>query len=157
MVGFPYDDVRSWCSPYPPEVFAAQFEKLAAGWEPGLAELQAAVQKTPAHKRAAAEAELVYARAARLYFRSAANQMRFVLARDALADSSRPLPPPEREKRLVEIRRVLEEEIATAREMFTLAQHDSCIGFEAASQYFYLPLDLAEKVFVCRQILDDLR
>jgi hypothetical protein len=50
----------------------------------------------------------------------------------------------------------VQQEIAIAREMLTLAQRDSCIGFEAASQYFYLPLDLVEKVFSCRLIADDL-
>ena len=37
MIGFPYDDVSSWCPPYPPDVFASQFEAtgrpLAAGPE----------------------------------------------------------------------------------------------------------------------------
>jgi len=154
MVGFPYDDVASWCPPYPPEVFASQFEKLAAGWEQGLEELRLAVENTPADKRLAAEAELRYARAARLYFQSAANQTRFVLARNALADASGSVP--DRHQRLEQLRRLLQEEIAIAREMFTLAQQDSCVGFEAASQYFYLPLDLAEKAFSCRLIADEL-
>jgi hypothetical protein len=153
MVGFPHDDVGSWCPPYPPEVFASQFEKLAAGWEQGLGSLRLAVENTPADKRPAAEAELRYARAAGLYFRSAANQTRFILARNALANA--PGSSPDRPQQLESLRRLLQQEIATAREMFTLARQDSCIGFEAASQYFYLPLDLAEKAFSCRLIADD--
>src|SRR5688572_17936607 len=39
MIGFPYDDLAQWRGPYPPEVFAAQFEKVAKGWEAGVAEL----------------------------------------------------------------------------------------------------------------------
>jgi hypothetical protein len=152
MVGFPYDDVKSWCGPYPPEVFACQFEKIASGWEGGLPKLRVAVDKTPVERRPAAEAELVFARAAQLYFKSVANQTRFILARDALEDAANPLSPAERRKRLDEIRRILDDEIALAREMFTLARGNSCVGFEAASQYFYLPLDLVEKVVNCRGI-----
>ena len=51
MVGFPYDNVSSWCPPYSPEVFATQFERLAAGWQTGLDALQLAVAGTPADKR----------------------------------------------------------------------------------------------------------
>lgn len=155
MVGFPYDDVSSWCPPYPPQVFASQLEKLAAGWEQGLEDLRLAVDQTPADKRSAAEAELRYARAARLYFQSAANQTRFVLARNALENAA--ASPADRQQLLDQLRRLLELEIAVAREMFTLARQDSCIGFEAASQYFYLPLDLVEKAFRCRLIADELR
>lgn len=152
MVGFPYDDVSSWCPPYPPQVFASQLEKLAAGWEQGLEELRLAVDQTPADKRSAAEAELRYARAARLYFQSAANQTRFILARNALGETA--ASPADRQQQHDQLRRVLQQEIAIAREMFTLARQDSCIGFEAASQYFYLPLDLVEKAFGCRLIAD---
>ena len=94
------------------------------------------------------------ARAARLYFKSVANQTRFVLLRDTLADDANPLSPGERKECLDRICRVLEEEIAVAREMFTLARVNSCVGYEPASQYFYLPLDLVEKVVNCRQLLD---
>lgn len=154
MVGFPYDDLTSWRGPYPSEIFAAQFEKTAVGWEDGLAELKLAVQNAPSELRSDAEAELVFARAARLYFQSVANQTQFVVLRDALADAAEPLPSATRAEYLDEIRRVLQNEMAIAREMFTLAQLNSCVGYEAASQYVYLPLDLVEKVVNCRWILD---
>ena len=112
------------------------------------------VENTAADKRLAAEADLRYARAARLYFQSAANQTRFVLTRNALADGSG--SPTDRKQQLEQLRRILQQEIAVVRAMFTLAQQDSCVGFEAASQYFYLPLDLAEKAFSCRLIADEL-
>ena len=154
MVGFPYDDLPHWHGPYPPEVFAAQLEKVATAWKPGLAELQIAVDKTPTDRRAAAEAELLFARAARLYFKSVANQTRFVLARDALAEPAASLTSDQCQQRLAEIDRLVRDEIALAREMFTLARLNSCIGFEAASQYFYLPLDLVEKVIGSQYVLD---
>jgi hypothetical protein len=154
MTGLPYDDLDSWHGPYPPLVFVAQMEKVAAGWKEGLAPLQAAVERAPAQQRADAEAGLVFARAAHLYFQSVANQARFVSARDALAKSTPASTPDQRRQRLEEIRRIVRDELAIAREMFTLANRNSCVGFETASQYFYLPLDLVEKVVSCRQILD---
>jgi hypothetical protein len=154
MVGFPYDDLDLWRGPYPAPVFAAQMAKVAVGWKEGLAPLQMAVARAPAARRADAEAELIFARAAQLYFQSVANQARFVLARDALAQNQPALTPDQRRQRLAEIRRLVRDELAIAREMFTLANRNSCVGFETASQYFYLPLDLVEKVFSCQQILD---
>lgn len=154
MWGIPYDDLSGWRGPYPADVFAAQFEKMADGWEPGLAELQAAVAKTPPDRRGETQADVRYARAAALTFRSVANQARFVLARDALAGASGALPPTDRRRRVAEVRRLLESEIDLARQMYALACADSRIGFEPSCQYFYLPLDLVEKVVNCRWLLE---
>lgn len=154
MVGFAFDDVNSWGGPYPPHVFAEQMEKVAVGWEKGLPLLRMAVEKSPPERRREAEAEFRFARAAHLYFRSAANQTRFVLTRDALANTELPLPAEQRDKCLEKLRRIVSDELAVSREMYELARADSTIGYEAASQYFYLPLDLVEKVFSCRQLLD---
>ncbi len=89
------------CAPlcyHPPDVFAAQFEKMAAGWESGIAELQVAVDKTPADRRKDAEADLRLARAARIHFQSVANQARFVLARDTLATPVAAQSPDDRDR-----------------------------------------------------------
>ena len=51
------------------------------------------------------------------------------------------------------MKRRLESEIALARQLFTLTREDSRIGFEPSCQYFYLPLDLVEKVINCRWLL----
>jgi hypothetical protein len=153
MWGIPYDDLDSWRGPYPPEVFAAQFEKIAEGWRPGIAELQAAVEKAPPDRRNEAQADLRLARAAAINFQSVANQTRFILARDALANPSNTPSPEEAHRLRVEIKRCLESEIVLARQLFTLAREDSRIGFEPSCQYFYLPLDLVEKVVNCRWLL----
>ncbi|MBN1910737.1 MAG: hypothetical protein JW818_13410 [Pirellulales bacterium] len=151
MVGFPMDDLRRWRGKYPAGVFASQLEKVAAGWAEGLKSLEEAVAKTPADRKAQAEEQLLFARAARLYFASAANQARFITARDTLA--RRKLSPAERKAQQAVIDRVVKNEIDLAREMYTLAKQNSCVGFEAASAYFYLPLDLVEKVVNCRYVL----
>jgi hypothetical protein len=112
--------------------------------------LQAAVEKAPAVRKKQVGADLRYARAAAIKFQSVANQARFVLARDALNGA---VTAEARQKLRAEVRRLLESEIALARELYSLVMEDSRIGFEPSCQYFYLPLDLVEKVVNCRWLL----
>ena len=110
----------------------------------------------PPNRRAENQAELRLARAADLHFQTVANQARFVMARDTLADTRHPLlaggtPPAGRSR----CGGIAGSEIALARELFTLTRQDSRIGFEPSCQYFYLPLDLVEKVINCRWILEN--
>jgi len=153
MWGLPYDDLDGWRGPYPADVLIAQFEKMAAAWRAGIAELALAVQHTPARHRAEAAADLRFAQAAAMHFQSVANQSAFVLARDALAKSADSLSPAERRRLRQEMKGRLESEILLARDLFLLVQQDAQIGFEPSSQYFYLPLDLVEKVVNCRWLL----
>ena len=81
MWGLPYDDVNGWRGPYPAEVLAAQFEKIAQGWQPGLEELRRAVEAAPEAQRAEVRADLQFAQAAAIQFQSVSNQTRFVSAR----------------------------------------------------------------------------
>ncbi len=148
MWGLPYDDLDGWRGPYPPEVFAAQFDKVASGFKTGIESLEQAVASAPAERRGDAESDLRLARAASIHFQSVANQARFVRARDALAAGAE-----DGERLRAEMRSSVESEIALSRELYALACEDSRIGFEPSCQYFYLPLDLAEKVVRCRWIL----
>ena len=154
MWGIPYDDLDGWRGPYPPEVFAAQFEKVAVGWREGIGELRTAAEKAPPDRRSQAQADLRLATAAAVKFQSVANQACFVIARDALAEPSGMLSPEQRHRLRVEIKRILESEIVLARRLFTLVREDSRIGFEPSCQYFYLPLDLVEKSINCRWLLE---
>jgi hypothetical protein len=156
MWGIPYDDVDRWRGPYPPGVFAAQFEKMAAGWRSGVEQLQMAVEKAPQDRRDEVADDLRFARAAGIIFQSVANQTRFVVARDVLAVGSDTLPARERDRLRTEMKRSLESEIVLARELFPLASEDSRIGFEPSCHHFYLPLDLVEKVINCRWLLKEL-
>jgi hypothetical protein len=153
MWGIPYDDLDGWRGPYPPDVFAAQFEKMAKVWQDGVTELQMAVEKTPLVRRGEAEKDLRYARAAGICFQSVANQSHFVMARDAIAKLVDAAPFGERRRLSEEVVRCLESEIELARELFAIACEDSRIGFEPSCQYFYLPLDLVEKVINCRWLM----
>ena len=142
MIGFPYDDLNGWRGPYSADVFASQFEKVAKGWEAATAELNVAADEAPADKSGVAREDFAVARAAGLHFRSVANQARFVMARDA--------KPADR----AAMRRIIEDEVAAAKELFALTRQDSRIGFEASNHYYYVPQDLVEKVINCRSVAE---
>ncbi|MBI5689739.1 MAG: hypothetical protein HZC55_06540 [Verrucomicrobia bacterium] len=132
MVGIPYDDLTGWRSVYPSEIFATQLEKVVTGFEAALARLRSAV---PQPSPALAE-EIRFAEAAAIHFASVAHQCRAVLARDA-GDAAR-------------WRALGAAEEALAVRLHALQSRDSRIGFEASNQYYYVPLDLVEKVINCR-------
>ena len=157
MWGFPYDDLKTWCGPYPPGVLASQFEKVAEGWRAGIQELKIALEKTLPERRKEALSDLRLAHAAEIHFQSVANQARFIIARDALSAEADSLANDKRTSLQDELKRLLKSEIASARELYTLVQEDSRIGFEPSCQYFYLPLDLVEKVVNCRWMLEKIK
>lgn len=152
MVGFPYDDVNGWRGPYPAQVLAEQFEKIAAGWRDGLAAFEKAVNAAdnPLYIAAARE-DLGVAKAAGLHFKSVADQIRFNLARNALLSGT--LDPQKQADAISALRTAAANELNAAKELFVLTRRDPRIGFEASNQYYYLPLDLVEKVVNCQYIL----
>ncbi len=152
MTGFPYDDLDAWRGPYPAQVFAEQYEKVATGWRAGIGLLREAAEKAPPDRREEVQAELRFALAAAIHFQSVANQTQFIIARNELAALSAAGSPEARQPQDT-MRRRLRSEIALARELFTLANQDSRIGFEASNHYYYLPLDMVEKVVNCRWLL----
>jgi hypothetical protein len=150
MVGFPYDDVDGWRGPYPADVLATQFSRVASGWAVGLKHLEQAVAAATGPQQTTAQRDLYVATAAQVHFASAANQTRFVVARDALQRED--LGPADRTAHRQELQQLLDDEIALARQLHAITQRDSRIGFEASNQYYYVPLDLVEKVINCEFI-----
>lgn len=154
MVGIPYDDLDGWRALYPAEVFIAQLEKVADGFAAAAKVWAASATKPPgetsvAQGRAAVqEANLMTA--AGVHWQSVANQSRFVLARRALGQVK---TAAEAAPHLAELERLLRWELALARELHTLQWRDSRLGFEASNHYFYVPMDLAEKVLNCHDLL----
>ena len=154
MVGFPYDDLNAWRAIYPPEIFVQQFEKVADGFARALAKLKMALTQglgaTPAQRRALAE-ECSVAEAAAIHFRSPANQARFVMARRAAASAK---TAQDAAPHRASMENVLKDEIALARRLHHIQSRDSRIGFEASNQYYYVPIDLVEKILNCRDLLE---
>ena len=155
MVGFPYDDLDTWREVYPPEIFIQQFDRIADGFHKGLDTLSEAaripVTVGASGKEEALRAERSVAEAAAIHFRSVANQARFILARRSLAGAV--TTEGKREPRAI-LTQALRDEITLATRLYTLQSSDSRIGFEASNQYYYVPLDLIEKVLNCRHLLE---
>lgn len=154
MVGIPYDDLASWGGPFPPPALAAQMQAVADGWLKGIAELEAALPLVPANDRAQIESDLRVAKAARLHFHSVANQVRFTMARDAQLAAS---TDADKAAAINEQLATLDKEIAAASKLFDLAAADSRLGYESSNHYFYVPLDLVEKVVNCEYLRSQLQ
>jgi hypothetical protein len=155
MVGFPYDDLDGWRGPYPVDIFIGQFKKVANGFEEALRRCRDAVapiqgELTPDQQQNVRD-ELSVAEAAAIHFRSTANQAIFVQKRRAL-DAARPGPAAAALRK--ELEQVLQHEIRLAHRLYAIQSRDSRIGFEATNHYYYVPLDLVEKVLNCRDLLE---
>ena len=152
MVGIPYDDLGSWCSIYPPEVFIGQLEKTAAGFDAGAKRMRASIaDDTPTEYKKAIQEESNITEAAYIHFQSVANQARYVLSRNAVAEGK--LPEAEASSMKKTMKEIIQAELELAERLYQLQTNDSRLGFEATNQYFYTPMDLAEKVLNCEWLL----
>lgn len=154
MVGIPYDDLDAWRVIYPPEIFIGQMEKVAAGFDAGAQHMRAAAtDATPEPFKKAILEESAIAEAAYIHFQSVANQSKFVLWRNTLAKGE--LPEAEAAAMKEEMKKTVEAEMGLAERLYQLQTHDARLGFEATNQYFYTPMDLAEKVLNCAWLLEN--
>jgi hypothetical protein len=152
MVGFPYDDVAGWRGIYPTEVLGGQFAAMASSWQRGLSAFGAALERIEEpDQQAAAGGDFGVAQAIGLHFDSVAHQVKFLEAREALLSGS--LGQAERNARIRTLRTILVDEIRNAKTLFMLTRQDPRLGFEASNHYYYLPLDLVEKVLNCEYLL----
>jgi hypothetical protein len=144
MILFPQDAYRAWSGAYPPEVVRDQFNRMADLWEEALPLFRKAVERVPTLRKAAALEDLAIAETCLIHFRSVARQVAFYLLRDG---------EPDAEGR-ARMRKLVEQEMESARRMYGLARRHAVIAFEASNHYYYRPLDLAEKVINCQYLLD---
>jgi hypothetical protein len=146
MVGLPYDDLNAWRSIYPADVFIEQLDKVARGFYTAAADLKAL---SPPSSELQLETGLI--ETAAIHFRSTANQSHFVQARRRLADAK---TAEEAARELSKLSEIIQGEIELAQRLHALQSRDPRIGFEATNQYYYIPIDLMEKVLNCRDLLD---
>ncbi|MDR2116575.1 MAG: hypothetical protein LBP87_09370 [Planctomycetaceae bacterium] len=151
MVGIPYDDVQNWCAVYPPEIAAGQFRKVAEHFAQGLEPLRRAVDQSPAEQKLQTESEFRFAKTAQLHFASSANMIEFNTLRNICLDTTNET---EKEKYRTKLRTILADELHIAKEMYCLAKSDSRIGYESSNHYFYIPIDIAEKIISIRYFLE---
>ena len=109
---------------------------------------------TTDQRHATAASDLSVARAVYLHFASVANQVRFVLARDALSQPN--VSDEQRQQLRKQIQQLVASEIKLARDLFTVTSQDSRIGYEASNHYYYVPQDLVEKVINCHFVAKQL-
>jgi len=162
MVGFPYDDLKTWRAIYPEDVFIGQFEKMADGFDAAIANLRDAVLNRDSHRLFSQingdcpylvvylVQELDIMTTCAIHYRSVANQARFVVARRALAEAA----SPEAARDAIEdLEAVIEGDMALAKALYAIQGRDSRMGYEASNQYYYLAVDLAEKVLNGQDLL----
>ncbi len=130
MTCFAYDDLNSWRSIYPTDVFEKQFEKLCNGWKKGLNKLSNIEENETK----------IMAEAAFCLFKSSLNQIRFIRARD--------------ERRFSDAITAAKDELQIAKRMLELMNKNAAIGFEAANHYYYSKGQLAEKIINCHYIIE---
>ena len=153
MLGFPFDDLDKWRGVYPAGILADQFVKLADEWEKGLPYFKNALEKAenPAHNTNVLE-DHRFAAAAWIHFKSVANQVRFIMARDSLRTGNQ--GEKEVEANMMVIEDIARDEMQLARQIYKISKEDSRIGFEASNHYYYFPLDFVGKVINCEYILN---
>ena len=127
MTCFSYDDIDTWRSVYPREVFRSQLEKLCGIWEQGLEIIRGYDSSTA-----------LMARATYCLFRSSLDQFDFVIAREK-GDAAKAKELAKREEE-------------TARLMLDCMNKNAAVGFEAANQYYFTKRTLVEKIVNCRYI-----
>ena len=143
MIGFPYDDLKTWCGVYPANVLENQFRLVSEGWKQGLETLELAASEVQENERAEFEELRTIAEAAYCHLHSTYLQICFVQARDNGFDRAR-------------MKACAEDELRLAQRLHEIVRRDSRIGFEASNHYYYTLNDLREKVISCVQILEKL-
>ena len=151
MVGFPYDALPAWRGAYPPDVYVAQMAKVAKGFVDGAALLEGVAASIDEEHRGELRRELNVMEACGLHFASCANQAQFIVLRDRVLGAS---AGGDKAGALMEIELLLKNEIELARRLYAIQVRDSRMGFEATNHYFYVPIDLVEKVVNCQDLLD---
>ncbi|WP_217591702.1 glycoside hydrolase family 20 zincin-like fold domain-containing protein [Cohnella sp. GbtcB17] len=154
MIGYPYDDLKSWRGIYSAAQFAGQFKKLAGGWKKGLRLLEAAGEKLSPGSERAYDELMTAATAAYLHFYSTFLQIDFVRTREKYATARSLSVRLKACRRLIDIARA---EAGNAGQLHDLVCRDSRIGFEASNHYYYTVQDLREKTLNCRGVIEALQ
>lgn len=141
MVGQPHDDLDKWRAVYPTKVWIQQMERSAAGFAEGVKLLAKAREVVDEQHRAQLESLYRRAEAVRIHLQSAAEQGRFVEARNNYYFARNSATRNEYIKIMREACAAEKKHITDALQVVT---RDSSIGYESSNHYFYVPIDLVE-------------
>ena len=145
MVGFPYDDIKTWRYRYPEDVFARAFHRVADNWEKGLPILEKEVTKLSGKFRKNFEELLRFAKVTYCHFKTTSNAIDFILLRRDIAAN--------REKLIA----ILENELELAKCVGMCQCEDARVAFEASNHYYYTPSLIQEKILNCNALLRQLK
>ncbi|MFH0797444.1 MAG: hypothetical protein V2A65_10425 [Candidatus Omnitrophota bacterium] len=140
-----------WIKPFTSGVVVSAFRKLLKGWEEGIGILKQAIDKD--RENPALQNELVIARHVMLSVRSLINIVRFYdLHQRWEKKKARP------DKALsAGLRKILKEEIASAREEKELIKAEPRLGYYAdPPQYLFTPADLDYKISLAQDTLNSI-
>jgi len=145
MVCYPWDDLEQWRQVYPPGKFVQQLLLVDVQF------MNAGIilRRLPTTPRVREELRMVDA--CRNHFRAAWSQASFIINRASLTAAGHD-PKKAKEGLAAMVKR--ERQLAV--DQFDLQREDSRLGFEATNQYYYLPIDLMEKVVNCEHLLREL-
>ncbi len=130
MTCFAYDDIDSWRSIYPIDVFEEQFSKLCQKWRLGLEAFRTDDESEPK----------IMAEAAYCLFESSLNQIRFIRARD--------------DGRYADALDEAKKELEVAKRMLALMNKNAAIGYEAANHYYFSKGQMIEKILNCHYVIN---
>ncbi|MCF3107709.1 hypothetical protein LL912_02840 [Niabella sp. CC-SYL272] len=151
MVGLPYDDINSWRSIYPQEVFTRLLQELGDAFAGIVQQVEKASEKialSPEEQQAVfSECQII--ETISIHYRSIANQVEFTVLRNGLTEAAT-----DRRNIKARLAALLKQEAVLAGRMAALQISDPRLGFEASNHYFYTPADLYEKVLNCQYLLE---
>jgi len=139
-----FDNLR-WTTPFEPEQISAAFLHIGLTWEDGVATFRTAIKGMSGPAGQLAERDLVVMEAAAIHFQSIGLLVQFYEMRDRNSNSALARS---------QWRKNIAAQLALAERFLRLCRQDSRIGFEASVGYFYLPLDVREKIAACRYLLN---
>ncbi len=138
MTCYSYDDIHSWRSVYPEDVFENQFKVISEKWEEGLEDLSP-LKNTELYD----VSYITYS-----LFKSSYNQIKFVLLRDRLKVDN--------DKNIIsEIISIINNEIEIAKEVYRIMCYIPEIGYEAANHYYFNISSIEEKLLNCHYLLEN--
>ncbi|MFA6817248.1 MAG: hypothetical protein WCS73_13255 [Lentisphaeria bacterium] len=143
MVGFPYDDLKSWRGSYSEEVLEAAFVEMNTHIRKGMDLLeQISMDEVPEKFRDSWKQFRSVSEAFYLMMRGSLLQITFIRARD--------------QKDFSAMKKIVQEDQILAEKLMLVQAADSRIGFEATNHYMFLTNDLIEKRIADRAILQKL-
>ena len=156
MTCYPYDDLTSWRSIYPVDVFENQLKLLSEKWKEGIALLNNLPDEAFLNNPVLMDFKEV-AIATYCIFKSTYSQTRFVILRDKERKTGDFIKDILQNKEsAAEMQCILKDEIECAVTLYNTVAKNSAIGYEAANHYFYNRYNLMEKVICCKDILESL-